>query len=144
MVATVLGVTAVSPGRASAQNPGTVTWTATYPKKQDTTPPPPMLVPGWIEALGDYTTNAGWTPTVGQFYWMPQAGGVPLAQDLKIMNGKIGVQDPTNANNIIAYRQNFNAGNWSVWLAVIYTRPKAGGGTEAVPVLSSFQNVTIK
>src|SRR5438270_1483123 len=75
-------------GRATAQpNPGTVTWATNYPVVTNSVPPNTF---GSVTAFGDYTTNAGWTPTGGVFYWSPYAGGVPQQSPLDLLNGKWG------------------------------------------------------
>ncbi len=116
---------------------GTVAWAGMYPSATDAVPP---ATTGAINAMGTYTTNPGFSPTGGLFYYVPQGGGMATAVAMNIRNGQIGAL--VNNNIVAATISPIPKGKYSVWLAVIYQDAAAPPNQTAIQ--SMIFNVEIK
>lgn len=123
-------------------NPGTVSWAPNYPKWGDSTPPPTMAMPGWVDYFGTYQANQGWSAVSAVGYWMPKtggSGGTPQPFTLTIDKGGIGLIDP-NTGKLAPARLKLNPGTYQVWMSVIFT----DNNKNPVPSRSSVETITIK
>lgn len=101
---------------------GTVTWAAGYPKC--TASNPPAKPQGFIEVLGTYTVDPGWTVVDASFNYQNPAGGAWIAVPLEQKNGQLGSLDAMG--NIVPWTGWMTQGQKFLWLVVRYENVATG------------------